>query len=102
MNGNFTRANRRHSGHALDVEGWLVWEDGDTEATLTITITQGSVTATAAPVTVTPDDDTWRVEVNANGSEFVQGVAAGLAGATGQTSGTSSVQSWISGPLQVH
>jgi len=102
MNGNFTRLNRQHGGQELEVEGWLDWEEGDTGATLRITITQGTLTATADPEPVTPDDTTWKVTVTANGAQFAQGVAAGLAGATVQSSGGNSDQSWISGPLQVH
>ena len=102
MNGNFTRLNRQDGGQKLEVEGWLVWDQGDTGASLTITVTQGTLSASSSPVTVSPNDDAWKVTVSANGSQFARGVAAGIAGATVQTSGGSSDQSWISGPLQVH
>jgi hypothetical protein len=101
MNGNFTRINLQDGGRRLEVEGWLVWDEPDTGAELTITVTQGQLTASADPEPVTPDDDTWKVTINLNGSQFVKGIAAGVAGATVECAGGTSSQSWSSSPLQV-
>jgi hypothetical protein len=101
MNGNFTRINLQDGGRRLMVEGWLVWDAGDNGATLTITVTQGSLTVTADPVQVAVGDDKWEAPIDLNGTQFVKGTAAGIAGATVQSDSGSSSQSWSSSPLEV-
>ena|SRR5690349_2816682 len=110
MFGNFYEANRQNSGSQLDVRGWLVWETGDTSADLTIAVSQGPTSGTAPTQTVTPQTHPstptnpakWQATVPAaNGSPFVQGDGAGLAGTIIHNGNSSQNKSWTKNPLIV-
>jgi hypothetical protein len=103
MNGNFnTMLSRKHSGETVDARGWLIWDADDVSAEITVTIAQNGMTVAAPPFQRTPEDDDWRVDVDAISAQFLRGSASGSATATVTTVNGPEQYYWESPPLTLH
>ena len=108
MHGNFNPMLNLKGNDNVDARGWLIWDDDDESAEITVKISQNGVTHTADPITrvnhTHPRDpeDTWKVDVPANGTPFLLGSASGSAKAVVTTkSGAPKTYDyyWASPPL---
>ena len=102
MYGNFTRVNRQ-GADKIRVEGWLVWETGDTKADLTISVSQGNSTV-SGPKTVTPSQNptNWEVVISDSGHPILPGIAAGEADAVVFNGSGTKDSNWVANPIPVN